>query len=69
MPKYPIATAVKEDARIMRSKRDLRAALMELLKSTPFEKIAVIDICNKAMINKVTFTSITLTNTICSTTV
>ena len=55
MPKYPIATAVKEDARIMRSKRDLRAALMELLKSTPFEKIAVIDICNKAMINKVTF--------------
>lgn len=55
MPNYEIIGAVKEDARITRSKRDLRAALMELLKTTPFEKITVIEICEKAMINKVTF--------------
>lgn len=55
MPKYETVGTEKEDARIRRSKRDLRCALMELLKSTPFEKITVIEICDKAMLNKVTF--------------
>lgn len=45
----------KEDARITRSKRDLRNALMELLKERPFDKITVTDICKKATINKMTF--------------
>ena len=45
----------KEDARITRSKRDLRNALMELLKEESFDKITVTDICKKAMINKMTF--------------
>lgn len=54
MPKYAVIPE-KEDARIRRSKRDLRAALMELLKTTPFEKITVVEICDKAMLNKVTF--------------
>lgn len=45
----------KEDARITRSKRDLRNALMELLKEQSFDKITVTDICKKAMINKMTF--------------
>lgn len=54
MPKYAVMPE-KEDARIRRSKRDLRAALMELLKTTPFEKITVVEICDKAMLNKVTF--------------
>ena len=45
----------KEDTRITRSKRDLRNAFMELIKSQPFEKISVTDICKKAMINKMTF--------------
>ena len=54
MPKYAVMPE-KEDARIRRSKRDLRAALNELLKTTPFEKITVVEICDKAMVNKVTF--------------
>lgn len=54
MSKYAVMPE-KEDARIRRSKRDLRAALMELLKTTPFEKITVVEICDKAMLNKVTF--------------
>ena len=45
----------KEDVRITRSKRDLRNAFIELIKSRPFEKIAVTDICKAAMINKMTF--------------
>lgn len=45
----------KEDSRITRSKRDLRNAFMELIKSQPFEKISVTDICKTAMINKMTF--------------
>ena len=45
----------KEDTRVTRSKRDLRNAFMELIKSQPFEKIAVTDICKTAMINKMTF--------------
>lgn len=45
----------KEDARITRSKRDLRNALMELLKDREFDKITVTDICKTAMINKMTF--------------
>lgn len=45
----------KEDARITRSKRDLRNALIELLKERSFDKITVTDVCKKAMINKMTF--------------
>lgn len=45
----------KEDNRIVRSKRDLRNAFMELIKDQPFEKISVTDICKEAMINKMTF--------------
>lgn len=44
-----------EDIRITKSKRDLRNALTELLKEMPFEKITVGAICEKAMINKMTF--------------
>lgn len=45
----------REDTRVTRSKRDLRNAFMELIKVIPFEKIAVTDVCRKAMINKMTF--------------
>lgn len=45
----------KEDARITRSKRDLRNSLMELLKVQSFDKLTVTEICKKAMINKMTF--------------
>ena len=45
----------REDVRITKSKRDLCNALIELMKSTPFKKITVGDICSAAMINKMTF--------------
>lgn len=45
----------REDIRITKSKRDLRNALIELMKTTPFKKITVGDICSAAIINKMTF--------------
>ena len=45
----------REDVRITKSKRDLCNALIELMKTTPFKKITVGDICSAAMINKMTF--------------
>ena len=45
----------REDIRITKSKRDLCNALVELMRSTPFKKITVGDICSAAMINKMTF--------------
>lgn len=46
---------IGEDVRITKSKRDLCNALMELMLTTPFEKISVGEICKKAMINRMTF--------------
>ena len=45
----------KEDLRITKTKRDLRHALLELLKTNQFEKITVADICDEAMVNRMTF--------------
>jgi len=45
----------KEDLRITKTKRDLRNAIIILLKDKPFEKVTVSDICEKAMINRMTF--------------
>ena len=45
----------REDVRITKSKRDLCNALIELMKTNPFKKITVGDICSAAMINKMTF--------------
>ncbi|MBQ9715839.1 MAG: TetR/AcrR family transcriptional regulator [Clostridia bacterium] len=45
----------KEDLRITKTKRDLRYAIVELLKTNQFEKITVGDICDKAMVNRMTF--------------
>lgn len=41
--------------RIVKTKRDLRTALVTLLKEQPFEKISVSEICQTAMINRMTF--------------
>ena len=43
------------DARIIRTRRDLSNALIQLLETTDYDEIKVIDICKKAMISKVTF--------------
>ena len=45
----------KEDIRILKTKRDLRAGIVSLLKTRPFEKITVCDICEESIINRMTF--------------
>lgn len=45
----------REDLRIIKSKRDLCNALKELVLVIPFGKITVGDICEKAMVNRMTF--------------
>lgn len=45
----------KEDLRIQKTKKSLRTALMSLLKEKEYEKITVIDICQEALINRMTF--------------
>lgn len=45
----------KEDKRVVKTKRDLRNALSALIKSKPYEKITVCDICQEAVINRMTF--------------
>lgn len=45
----------KTDIRVLKSKRDLRNGLFELLKTKTFDKITVIEICEVAEINKMTF--------------
>ena len=45
----------KEDLRIQKTRRDLRAAIIELIKEKPIEKVSVTEICEKAMVNRMTF--------------
>ena len=47
--------AKKEDIRVTKTKRDLRKALTELMERKEFDKITVCDICEEAMINRMTF--------------
>lgn len=46
---------MKEDLRIVRTRKLLSTALFDLLESTPYEKISVMDICEKAMVHRATF--------------
>lgn len=45
----------KEDKRVIKTKRDLRNALGDLLKKKSYSKITVCDICEEAQINRMTF--------------
>lgn len=45
----------KEDLRVVRTKKMLCEALTSLLETTSYEKINVIDICEKAMVHRATF--------------
>lgn len=45
----------KEDLRIIRTKKHLVNALILLLEKNSFDKISVIDICDKAMVHRTTF--------------
>ena len=45
----------KEDLRIIRTRKLLSSALFSMLETTPYEKISVMDICNKALVHRATF--------------
>lgn len=45
----------KEDMRKIRTKKALKNSIISLLENTSIDKISVIDICEKANINRVTF--------------
>ena len=45
----------KEDLRIVKTKRSLYTALLELMQEKSFEEIKVLDICNKSLTNRSTF--------------
>lgn len=45
----------KEDMRVVRTRRMLSKALMDLLQTTSFDKLSVNDICEKAEVHRATF--------------
>ncbi len=45
----------KQDMRIVKTCRDLRAALMHLMEKNNFDKINVNEICREALVNRMTF--------------
>lgn len=45
----------KEDIRIQKTRRDLRNSIINLIIEKPIEKISVTEICNNALINRITF--------------
>ena len=45
----------KEDLRIQKTRRELRQAMVKLLEEMPIEKISVTEICDQALVNRMTF--------------
>lgn len=45
----------KVDMRIIRTVSLLKAALIDLLKTTPYDRISVTDVCDKALVHRTTF--------------
>ncbi len=45
----------KEDLRIVRTRKLLSNTLLDMMEEEPIEKISVIDLCNRAMVNRATF--------------
>ncbi len=43
------------DLRVVKTRKNLYTALLELMKEKTFEEIKVLDICNHALINRSTF--------------
>lgn len=48
---------MKEDLRVKKTKSALRKAFSNLLKTKSFDKITIMEICENAMVNRVTFYS------------
>lgn len=46
---------VKEDLRIVRTRKLLSNTLLDMMEEESIEKISVIDLCNRAMVNRATF--------------
>ena len=46
---------MKNDLRVIKTKKNLYEALITLMKEKTFEEIKVADICKKALINRSTF--------------
>lgn len=46
---------MKEDKRIVKTKRELKRALVQLLKTKPFEQISVKEICESSSTSRITF--------------
>ena len=47
----------KQDLRIIKTKKQLECALLSCLRSTPFQKLTVEQLCQEALINRSTFYS------------
>lgn len=45
----------KEDLRIIRTRKLLSSTLLDMMEETSIERISVIDLCNRAMVNRATF--------------
>ena len=45
----------KEDLRVIKTRRSLRVAILELSSKTSIDKVSVIDICDNALVNRMTF--------------
>lgn len=45
----------KEDLRIVKTKKSLREALLKLIAEKSYDKISVTEICDKALINRMTY--------------
>ncbi|MEG2451199.1 MAG: TetR family transcriptional regulator, partial [Clostridia bacterium] len=45
----------KEDLRIIRTRKLLSSTLLDMMEEVSIEKISVIDLCNRAMVNRATF--------------
>jgi len=50
-----MAERIKEDLRIIRTRKLLSNTLLDMMETDSIEKISVIDLCNKAMVNRATF--------------
>ena len=46
---------IKEDLRIVKTKKALREALLKLIAEKSYDKISVTEICDKALINRMTY--------------
>lgn len=50
-----MAETAKEDLRIVRTRRLLSSTLLDMMEEQSIEKISVINLCNRAMVNRATF--------------